>query len=140
MSNSRHTIQREIVLQEILQIQGHASADMIYEKIHLSHPLISRATVYRNLRALEKQGRIMRISVPDGADYFEAQTQAHYHIKCACCGRIFDASLPYMPHLLKLEQEADKDFELFSCNVLFEGFCPDCKKKQTTENESKQGG
>lgn len=128
MNSTRQTLQREIVLQEIFQIQGHATADMIYEKIHKSHPSISRATVYRNLRALETQGKITRIEVPDGADYFESKKQEHYHIKCTCCGRIFDASLPYMPQLLKLEQEADKDFELLTCNLLFEGICPDCKK------------
>lgn len=132
MNNPRHTLQREIVLQEILQIQGHATADMVYDRIHESHPSISRATVYRNLKALEKQGKIIRIEVPDGADYFESRKQEHYHIKCTCCRKIFDASLPYMPQLLKLEQEADQDFELLTCNLLFEGICPKCKKKQKT--------
>lgn len=135
MEGSRHTLQREIVLQEISQIQGHATADMIYDQIHESHPYISRATVYRNLRVLEDQGKVMRISIPDGADYYEAAKREHYHIKCIRCGRIFDALLPYMPNLLQLGQEADKDFELFSCNLLFEGLCPDCRKERVTENE-----
>lgn len=132
MNSPRHTLQREIVFQEILQIQGHATADMIYDRIHLSHPSISKATVYRNLKALESQGKIMRIDVPDGADYYEARKHDHYHIKCTCCGRIFDASLPYMPQLLELEQAADKDFKLFTCSLLFEGQCPDCQKKTET--------
>lgn len=130
MNNSRQTLQREIIFQEISQIHGHATADMIYERIHTSHPLISKATVYRNLGILQKQGKVMRISVPDGADYFEVQEHMHYHIKCTRCGRIFDASLPYMPHLLAMEQEADKDFELFTCNLLFEGLCPTCKENK----------
>lgn len=130
MNNPRHTLQREIVLQELLKMPGHATADMVYERIHESHPAISRATVYRNLRVLEKQGKVIRIDVPDGANYFEAGKQAHYHIKCTCCGGIFDASLPYMPQLLRMEQEADRDFELFTCNLLFEGLCPHCRKKQ----------
>lgn len=127
MKSSRHTLQREIVLQEILKIQGHATADMIYEKIHESHPTISRATVYRNLKILVEQQKVMQIDVPDGADYFEARKREHYHIKCTHCGRIFDASLPYMPQLLELEQAADKNFKLFTCNLLFEGLCPDCQ-------------
>ena len=135
MGESRHTIQREIVLQEICQIQGHATADMIYDQIHKSHPSVSRATVYRNLKVLEKQGKVMRINIPDGADYYEVMKREHYHIKCVCCGRIFDASLPNMPHLLQMGQEADQGFELFKCNLLFEGLCPDCREKQVTENE-----
>lgn len=137
MNSTRQTLQREIVFQEILQIQGHVTADMIYEKIHTSHPSISRATVYRNLRALEKQEKITRIEVPDGADYFELKKKEHYHIKCTFCGRIFDASLPYMPQLLEMEQKADKDFELLTCNLLFEGICPDCQK---TNIKNAEGG
>ncbi len=133
MKSSRHTLQREIVFQEILQFHGHATADMIYEQIHQSHPTISRATVYRNLKALAEQRKIMRIDVPDGADYYEVQRHEHYHIKCSCCGRIFDASLPYMPQLLELEQEADKDFQLFTCSLLFEGLCPDCQQQQAKQ-------
>lgn len=129
MNSPRHTIQREIVLQEISQIHGHATADIIYDRIHISHPSISKATVYRNLRALEEQGKVMRINIPDGADYYEVQKHDHYHIKCICCGRIFDASLPYMPQLLELEQAADQDFKLFTCSLLFEGQCPDCQNK-----------
>lgn len=135
MYSSRHTLQREIVLQEILKIQGHATADMIYDKIHESYPSISRATVYRNLRALEKQGKIMRISIPDGADYFESSKQKHYHIKCNCCEKIYDASLCYNPKLLELAQEADKNFDLISCNLLFEGLCPSCKIKFKNREE-----
>lgn len=130
MNSPRHTLQREIVLQEMLRMQGHATADMIYDSIHQTHPSISRATVYRNLKILVGQGKVIRISVPDGADYFEARKHDHYHIKCNCCGRIFDASLPYMPQLLELEQAADQDFDLLTCKILFEGRCPDCKETQ----------
>lgn len=135
MNSTRNTLQREIVLQEICQIQGHATADMIYDKIHEVHPSVSKATVYRNLRALEKQGKVMRIEVPDGADYFESKKQEHYHIKCTCCGRIFDASLPYMPQLLELEQAADKEFSFSAYTLLFEGLCPYCKKLNTNKSE-----
>lgn len=127
MSNHRHTLQREIVRQEVQKIQGHATADMIYDKIHISHPTISRATVYRNLKALEQESEIMRIEVPDGADFYEAENQKHYHIKCTCCGRLFDASLPYIPQLLELAQAEDRCFELSTYSLLFEGLCPSCK-------------
>lgn len=135
MNNIRNTLQREIVFQEICQIQGHATADMIYDKIHESHPSISKATVYRNLRALEKQGKVMRIEVPDGADHYESKKREHYHIKCTCCGRIFDASLPYMPQLLELERAADKEFSFSAYTLLFEGICPSCQPSQTKNKE-----
>ena len=133
MRTKRNTLQREIVHQAILSMQGHVTADMVYESIHAAHPSISRATVYRNLRMLEEEGRIVRIDVPGGADCYESRAREHYHIRCARCGELFDAKLPYMPKLVELEQEADSEFEICACNLLFVGFCPDCRARRAEE-------
>ena len=133
MRKIRHTLQREIVHQAILSMQGHVTADMVYDRIHAAHPSISRATVYRNLRMLEAEGRIMRIDVPGGADCFEARVREHYHIRCDRCGKLFDAKLKYMPNLVELEQAADSEFEICACNLLFVGFCPDCRAQRAEE-------
>ena len=127
MRKIRHTIQRDIVHQAILSMPGHVTADMVYEKIHAAHPSIARATVYRNLGMLEAEGRIMRIDVPGGADCFEVRVREHYHIRCARCGKLFDAKLRYMPNLVELEQAADSEFEICACNLMFVGYCPDCR-------------
>lgn len=133
MRTTRNTLQREIVHQTILSMQGHVTADMVYERIHAAHPSISRATVYRNLRMLEAEGRILRIEVPGSADCFEARVREHYHIRCARCGKLFDAKLPYMPKLVEMEQAADSAFEICACNLLFVGYCPDCREKRAEE-------
>ena len=133
MRTTRNTLQRVIVHQTILSMQGHVTADMVYERIHAAHPSISRATVYRNLRMLEAEGRILRIEVPGSADCFEARVREHYHIRCARCGKLFDAKLPYMPKLVEMEQAADSAFEICACNLLFVGYCPDCRKERAEE-------
>ena len=138
MRTTRNTLQREIVHQTILSMQGHVTADMVYERIHAAHPSISRATVYRNLRMLEAEGRILRIEVPGSADCFEARVREHYHIRCARCGKLFDAKLPYMPKLVEMEQAADSAFEICACNLLFVGYCPDCRKERAEEAREKE--
>lgn len=138
MRKTRHTLQREIVYQTILSMPGHVTADMIYERIYATHPSISRATVYRNLKMLEREKRIMRIDVPGGADCFEAHAQDHYHIRCSCCDRLFDAALPYIPELLERERAVDADFEIQGCNLLFVGLCPDCKRKRAAQAQNEE--
>ena len=135
MRTKRNTLQREIVHQTILSMQGHVTADMVYEKIHAAHPSIARATVYRNLGMLEAEGRIMRIDVPGGADCFEVRVREHYHIRCARCGKLFDAKLRYMPNLVELEQAADSEFEICACNLMFVGYCPDCRACRIEEED-----
>ena len=116
MRKIRHTLQREIVYQAILSMPGHVTADMVYEEIHAAHPSI-------------------RIDVPGSADCFEARTREHYHIRCASCGKLFDAKLKYMPRLIELEQAADSEFEICACNLLFVGYCPDCREKRAEEEK-----
>ena len=135
MRKIRHTIQRDIVHQAILSMPGHVTADMVYEKIHAAHPSIARATVYRNLGMLEAEGRIMRIDVPGGADCFEVRVREHYHIRCTRCGKLFDAKLRYMPNLVELEQAADSEFEICACNLMFVGYCPDCRACRAEEED-----
>ena len=135
MRKIRHTLQREIVYQAILSMPGHDTADIVYEKIHAAHPSIARATVYRNLGMLEAEGRIMRIDVPGGADCFEVRVREHYHIRCTRCGKLFDAKLRYMPNLVELEQAADSEFEICACNLMFVGYCPDCRACRIEEED-----
>ena len=135
MRKIRHTIQRDIVHQAILSMPGHVTADMVYEKIHAAHPSIARATVYRNLGMLEAEGMIMRIDVPGGADCFEVRVREHYHIRCTRCGKLFDAKLRYMPNLFELEQAADSEFEICACNLMFVGYCPDCRACRAEEED-----
>ncbi|MFR4352558.1 MAG: Fur family transcriptional regulator [Roseburia sp.] len=130
MDGHRQTLQQEIVFQEVLKLQGHATADMIYEKIHALHPSISKATVYRNLKKLEGQGKIMRIDASGRADYFEVRKKEHYHIKCVNCGRLFDALFPYMPQLLEKARETEVGFRLLDYTLLLEGICPDCSEEK----------
>ena len=47
--NTRNTLQKEIILSTLCALNTHPTAPMLYEKIHSTHPTISRSTVYRVL-------------------------------------------------------------------------------------------
>lgn len=54
---TRNTVQRQIVLQAVLRMHDHPTADTVYAAVAADHPSISKATVYRNLNQLASQGR-----------------------------------------------------------------------------------
>ena len=58
MTNSRNTIQRQLVLSAVRQLQNHPTADEVYQEVQKNCPTISRATVYRNLKLLAEEGEI----------------------------------------------------------------------------------
>ena len=68
---NRNTLQRRLVLETVRRMRNHPTAEEIYLAIAAENPLISKATVYRNLKLLSEQGESLRIPIPDGADRFD---------------------------------------------------------------------
>lgn len=122
----RNTVQRQIVLGIVKELQNHPTADQVYDKAVARHPSISRATVYRNLNQLSEDGEIRKIEVPSGADRFDHVLDSHYHIRCDCCNKLFDVD---MAHLDGLEFAIGKNqgFQITGHTILFRGICPQCQ-------------
>lgn len=123
---SRNTQQRKLVLETVLSMRNHPDAEMVYEVISKRNPLISKATVYRNLKLLVKQGQILHIPIPNGADCFDFNLSPHYHIKCRKCSRVFDVDIPYQTNICD-SIENNRGFVIESHQIVFSGLCPDCK-------------
>lgn len=122
----RNTIQKQMVLDTVRSMSCHPTADEIYIQIAEHHPNISKGTVYRNLNLLAEQGEILRVQIPNAADRFDFKTHNHYHMRCQCCGRVFDVSVPYLSHLEEEIKNTD-GFLLLSHSIVFSGICPECQ-------------
>ncbi len=123
---NRNTLQRRIVLETVRKMTNHPDAEMIYEKISAENSLVSKATVYRNLKLLAKQGYILHIPIPNGADCFDFNCLPHYHIKCRKCGGVFDVDMPYQNDIYKKIVNT-RGFTVDSHQIVFSGICPDCQ-------------
>ena len=122
----KYSRQRELILNTVIRLKGHPTADMVYRALRDELPNISLGTVYRNLRLLSEMGILRRISLPDGADRFDARVDGHDHMVCTRCGRIFDISLGI---LSGLEQSVTDQtgFQVASHSLVMEGLCKDCQ-------------
>lgn len=126
----RNTSQKKLVLDIMTGNFTHPTADEIYEAARKAAPRISRGTVYRNLGLLSRSGKILKISVPGGADHYDITTREHYHFCCEKCGKMLDA-----PETVRIEAEgAEKEmegngFRISGKSLIFTGLCPSCAKK-----------
>ena len=58
---------------------------------HRHAPGLGLATVYRNLKALVSEGRVVAVELPgEAARYEPAGKGHHHHFRCRGCARIFD--------------------------------------------------
>ncbi|MDO5095469.1 MAG: transcriptional repressor [Peptostreptococcaceae bacterium] len=131
----RNTIQRKLVLDAVLSLHNHPTAEDIYQKIVETHKTISRGTVYRNLNLLVEDGYISKVSIYDGADRFDYKLHRHNHIKCSQCQQIFDApasSDSALEEIIRLNKQLAEtsDFEILGYEIVFSGICPDCRAKE----------
>lgn len=130
----RNTIQRSLVLESVRKHGHHATADEIYAMIEKEHPLVSRATVYRNLNVLSEEGLIRKIEIPEAADRFDHNCSEHYHARCVVCNRIADVDMDVVPELTEKIRDTG-GMELIGFDIVFKAVCPECKKKKEGETE-----
>ncbi len=131
MKQVRQTLQKEVTYNAMINFMGHPTAEEVYESVHEKFPHISKATVYRNLSALEEKGMIKRVpKLGSGSDRYDKNTHPHFHAKCRNCGKIFDVALPLEDVMGKAKVMDDDGFALSSYQLIFEGICTDCRSKE----------
>ncbi len=135
---NRNTLQRRLVLETVRRMHNHPTADEIFREIATENTLISKATVYRNLKILSEQGEILHIPIPNGADCFDFQTAPHYHMECRGCERVFDVDMPYQKDLEKKVLNRN-GLLIESHHIVFQGLCPHCQEQKALEHQKKTG-
>ena len=134
-SEQRHrmTHQRQVILEEIMKLDSHPTADEIYEKVRQRLPRISMGTVYRNLDILASSGLINRIEPGHSQMRFEGKLHDHYHVTCIRCGKIEDVEIePLGDTLQNLESALGRMTKhgIFAHRLEFIGLCKECLEKE----------
>lgn len=124
----RSTAQRATVLQALKEGGGHPTAEELYERTKRTHPHVSLATVYRNLRLFERMGIVQQIDLGGRAARFDVRVDPHDHIECTKCGRVDDLSLDAPIELEALAAEKT-GYLVSGRRIQFIGVCPDCLGK-----------
>lgn len=84
------TPQRMAILDAIIKLKNHPTADLIIEHIRRNHPNISVATVYKVLDVLVLNGLINKVKTEKDIMRYDAVMESHHHIYCSDSERIED--------------------------------------------------
>ncbi len=125
----RQTRQRAVIIEELMKLRTHPSADELYERVRKRLPRVSMGTVYRNLETLSREGTIRRLELGGSLRRFDGDMNEHHHIRCIRCGRIND--LPGGREPTKYDKDIVKGtgYRVLERRVEFVGVCPTCRKK-----------
>ena len=84
------TPQRVAILEVILALETHPTADNITEVLRFTHPNISLATIYNTLETFSKKGIVHKVSTDNDTTRYDPISERHHHLYCPESGRIED--------------------------------------------------
>ena len=120
---TRMTVQRSVILDELRKLKTHPTADELYHVVRKRLPRISLGTVYRNLEYLAHTRAILKLSIGGNMKRFDGCCDKHYHAICLACGRIFDVPAVDLPEIAP----ALPEFTVTGASISFEGYCAACR-------------
>jgi len=128
----RCTVQRRVVLETVLDLNNHPTADDVYEVVSGRLEGISRTTVYRSLESLARTGVITKACHPGATARYDRRTEMHHHLICLRCDGIVDiteAGLDGLP----IPDTSAYGFDVEDYRVQLRGICHDCREKEKKE-------
>jgi Fur family ferric uptake transcriptional regulator len=125
----KNTRGRKIILRELEARKNHFNAESLYSSLTRKGTRVSRPTIYRTLKLLERFRLIERFDIKKNCFYYEpiSQKKNHGHLICEQCGKIIDFSSNGV-ELLKSEVGRDKDFKPDNISIQVFGVCKSCQK------------
>jgi len=130
LNRLKMTRARRFILEEILAVEGHFSADDLIAHFRRKRRLVAPATLYRTLARLVDAGLVHRIPMARGQARYEPMfgRPRHHHMVCLVCGKIAEFESPEIERI----QESvcrRKKFTLLEHTHELRGRCADCSRK-----------
>ncbi|MBN2598437.1 transcriptional repressor [Labilibaculum sp.] len=108
------TPQRIAVLEAIIKLNNHPTADHIIEYIRSKHPNIATATVYKVLDVLVSNELIKKVKTEKDIMRYDAVLERHHHLYCSESSRIEDFNDEELNNILEMyfKKKEIPDFEI----------------------------
>ena len=116
--------QRKAIVDYLLSVKTHPTAEEIYESVRKVYPKISLGTVYRNLGLLEEIGALRRLKT-GVMDRYDGDLTPHAHFVCSTCGQVSD-----LPQKGVTCEEIPCGFTVERIELFCYGTCATCNKSK----------
>jgi Fe2+ or Zn2+ uptake regulation protein len=121
----RFTPQRQLILDSLCSLGGHATVEQIYERVAATAPSINLATVYRTVSFLEELNLVVSAEIQGKTFYEIADATPHHHLVCRACGSVTQLA-DYHLHDLTEHLADEHDFRAELDHLVIRGLCRDC--------------
>jgi len=123
----RLTPQRQLILDTVCEVGGHATATEIYERVQSTAPAVNRATVYRTLDFFRDLRLIVASDIGGKTVYEIAEPVPHHHLVCRRCGQVEALADHHFRELFD-HLMSEHNFEAELDHMTIPGICDDCRR------------
>lgn len=125
----KKTSQRTLIMNQILMIGGHLSAEDLFSELKPSSESLGLATIYRTLKVLKEAGVIEEHSFVEGKSIFELSfpERHHDHLVCLSCQSVLEFLDEKIEEIQK-EIARKNGFILTKHTMNLFGYCESCQK------------
>jgi len=122
----RDTPQREAIRGALVDAGRPLSVSELFKLAHNKIAGLGIATIYRNLKALQLEGRVVQVALPGQPPRWEVSLEGHHHhFLCRMCDRLFEVySCPE-----DIKRLLPKGYVLEKHDILLSGQCDACATK-----------
>lgn len=123
----RITPQRAIIFEAIERLEGHITAEDIFQEVQEVNPYISLATVYRTLELLQELQLVTPTNLGGSQTYFALKDHGtHHHLVCLQCQRIEEFSDDLFDPV-RLRLAGEYGFQVYTDHMSLFGICRGCR-------------
>ena len=128
----RCTKQRLVILESVLDLDNHPSADQIFDDVATRIPGIARTTVYRALEHLARVGIITKACHPGHVARLDPRIEIHHHLVCLHCNELIDFEDDGLDGI-EIPDTSASGFEFIDHRVQLRGICKKCRDREKKE-------
>lgn len=111
----------QLIFSIVNESRDHLTAEQVFDRLRETHPGVSLATVYNNLKKLREAGLVRTVSVEGSPDRYD-RVARHDHLVCRECGKLADISFGDLTDSLR--SQVGGAFLAYDLKVYY--VCPDC--------------
>ena len=120
------TPQRMAIFRILSESDKHLTADEVYQKARKDYPMLSAATVYRNMEQMVSSGLLSNLGRSGAAMKYDTNLEEHHHFVCSHCGKVYDVYLSKVTYELDMEKTRLGDAKIDVSELYLYCVCEDC--------------
>jgi Fur family peroxide stress response transcriptional regulator len=120
------THQRTVIYRVLVESHDHPSPEVVYERVSLEIPEISRATVYKNIHTFIDAKLLREVSELHQTNRLDANLERHHHLICTRCRKVVDYQDEELQGVRASKPEPG-GFQVTEYRVEVRGLCPACR-------------